>query len=184
MTQRENQSKSIALIGLSGTGKSTLGPLLARELRVQFVDTDREIEHAAAKPIHRIFSDEGEAEFRRLETEAIKRALASNPVVVSVGGGAVISERNREMLWQCCIVIWLHAEADEIIRRLTSQKGREQRPLLGGQGPEERLREMLIHRRQYYEMGHIHIDCTRLSPEEVAEIALSRIEAYRSTTAR
>ncbi len=169
----------LALIGLSGSGKSSVGLLLAGALGLPFVDTDREVERAAGMEIHRIFSRHGEEEFRRLEAEQVARALAGPPAVISLGGGAVVSERNRELIWSRATVVWLRADPEELARRLALQQGSEERPLLSGGAPAARLKVLLRERERYYSLAHVQVETDGLSAPEVAERVLAALGRAR-----
>lgn len=158
----------VALIGLSGAGKSTVGRLLADELGLRLVDTDREIEHTARMPVHRIFSELGEPEFRRLEALEVRRALSGPRSVISLGGGAVANEASRQLLWERALVVWLRADPEILGARLSHDRHTEARPLLGSAPPAAGLRQLLARRQAYYEAAHMYVDTTDLSPEEVA----------------
>ena len=162
--------KYIALIGLSGSGKSTVGPLLADALGLPFVDTDRETERAAGMPVNHIFEESGEAEFRRLEAEQVRRALDGPAAVVSLGGGAILDRLSRYLIWDRALVVWLRASPSTLTRRL-EQASTEERPLLGAGDREAALRELLARRAQFYSAAHLQVDTTGKSPEQlVAEI--------------
>ncbi len=121
---------NIVLIGFSGSGKSTVGRLLAQRLGWEFVDTDGEVERVSGKRIHRIFAEEGETLFRRLESEAVRRALQGTSRVVAVGGGAVMDPANRLVMRDGNLVVLLEAEVDTLHRRLAQATGEEPRPML------------------------------------------------------
>ena len=167
--------KHIALVGLSGTGKSTVGPLLAAALGLSFVDTDREIELAAGMPIHEIFERQGEPWFRALEAEQVRRALEAAPSVISLGGGAVLDGGSRRLIWERAVVVWLQGEPRTLARRLRRSDDGEQRPLLAGKDPAARLAELLAQRSPYYSAAHIWVDTTDRTPEEVAAEVLDRL---------
>ncbi|MGL6235360.1 MAG: shikimate kinase [Segniliparus sp.] len=134
------------LIGAPGCGKSVIGRRLARALGVKVLDTDAEIERTAGKTITEIFSAEGEPAFRALEEQVVASALAEHEGVLSLGGGAVLSSKTQEAL-RGHTVVWLQISAAEGVRR-TSR--RTHRPILAGENPDERYRQLLAERTPVY----------------------------------
>jgi shikimate kinase len=134
------------LIGAPGCGKSVIGRRLARSLGVTVVDSDIEVERTAGKSITDIFAEEGEPAFRALEEQVIAAALVEHDGVLSLGGGAVMSLRTRQAL-RGHTVVWLQISAAEGVRR-TSR--RTHRPMLAGQNPEDRYRQLLAERTPIY----------------------------------
>lgn len=169
--------KHVALIGLSGVGKSTVGPILAGALGMPFLDTDRETEKAAGMPIHQIFAESGEAEFRALEAEQVRQALETPLKVLSLGGGAVLDQANRTIIWQRATVVWMRAGPEVLARRLMAAPGAEQRPLLTGGKPEDRLRALLQQREPIYSRAHLIVDADDGSPEDLAADILARLHS-------
>jgi shikimate kinase len=121
--------RTIALIGLMGVGKSTVGRRLAARLGRPFVDGDEEIERAAGRSVSEIFADLGEAEFRAGEARVMRRLLLGPPVVLATGGGAVLDPGTRELLKARAVTVWLRAELPVIVERVGR---RDTRPLLRG----------------------------------------------------
>ena len=119
---------TILLVGLSGTGKSSIGPPLAQALGTRFVDTDQLVEARAGRSVGEIFASQGEAAFRALETATLREALAGPPAVVATGGGIVESEANLQLLRQGTVV-WLTAQSERLAERLQAHADR---PLLRG----------------------------------------------------
>ncbi|HWE62615.1 MAG TPA: shikimate kinase [Chloroflexota bacterium] len=124
-------SGAIVLIGLSGSGKSTIGKELAGSLALPFRDTDRLIEARAGRTIAQIFAAEGEERFRALEAEVIAGACRER-AVVATGGGAVLRERNRIAMREGNLVIWLDPPLTLLAQRLAAHQTGEVRPLLQG----------------------------------------------------
>lgn len=132
---------------MMGSGKSTVGHALARRLRRPLLDTDVEIVTAIGMPIAQIFSTRGEAWFRAKESEVISDCLATQtPAVLSLGGGAVLSEHNRLLLRSWSDVVWLRADLDTLVARVGTGAGR---PVLAGD-PEGVLRRLIIERAPLY----------------------------------
>lgn len=166
----------IVLVGMMGSGKTTVGRLVADRLGSGFSDTDEEVEAFAGVSVQEMFERSGEAAFRRAETEAVAALLAPDgPGVVAMGGGAVLSEANRQLMRREATVVWLRAD----IRTLTDRVGTgEGRPLLGGatqvDRTEARLAQLSGERESIYEtVAHVVVDTDGLSPEEVADAIVS-----------
>lgn len=141
----------VTLIGLMGAGKSKVGRYAALVLDRRFVDTDRLVERAARRTVSDIFATEGEEAFRRRERDAVATATATPGAVVSVGGGAVLDERNVACIRAAGPVVWLYAEPETLALRLRRSMLRGDRPLLADGDPVEILRGMLEERRAAYE---------------------------------
>jgi len=161
---------SIVLVGAPGSGKSSVGKLLALELGRDFIDVDARIEEVVGKPIAEIFADEGEAHFRALEEEATLELIQTDSVV-SLGGGAVLSEKVREALAHHDVV-WLKVSISQATRRVGMNTVR---PLLLG-NVRGRLIELLRERTPLYEaVATSSIDTDGRKPSEVAaELAARR----------
>ncbi|MBI2399818.1 MAG: shikimate kinase [Deltaproteobacteria bacterium] len=171
------QTRAIVLTGFMGTGKSTVGRLLAKRLGFGFLDLDELIEKEAGIPIKEIFSAHGEACFREFESRAIKRLASSElgtALVVSTGGGAVVRELNRSLLRSFGVLVCLKASPEEILRRVGN---RPERPLLYGPDREDKLHALLSERQAAYMDCDLEVDTTGLRPEEVAGI----IQEYLSS---
>jgi len=126
---KTNKYDKIALIGMSGSGKTTVGKLLAKKINYEFVDIDNQIEKKENKSISQIFADEGEEFFRQLETNMLNELINNDKLVISTGGGIIINEKNREFLKNNFFNIFLNVSIDEALERLQQN---ENRPLLLG----------------------------------------------------
>lgn len=126
---KTNKYDKIALIGMSGAGKTTVGKLLAEKMNYEFVDLDDQIEKKENKSISQIFADEGEEFFRQLETNMLNELINNDKLVISTGGGIIINEKNREFLKNNFFNIFLNVSIDEALERLQQN---ENRPLLLG----------------------------------------------------
>jgi shikimate kinase len=171
--------RPLALVGLSGSGKSTVGPLLADALGVSHIDLDRLIEEAADLPVAQIFAEDGEDGFRRLELDSLTAALDSSPAaVLSTGGGVVTIAAARALLKEKAFVIWLDAPVAELAARLTaSVTSGEARPLLtGADGTEISLRRLAEERQGWYsEVSDLRVDVASCVPAEAANQILEKI---------
>lgn len=168
----------IVLVGLSGSGKSTIGPRLARRLDLLFVDTDRSVVARAGKSIDEIFSESGEPTFRAYEREAVREAVAGPRAVISTGAGAPIDATSCAALWEGNAVVWLDAPIDVLTARLgrSDRPGRERRPLLADDAA-TRLPALLEARRPVYEAAHIRVGTGAARPDVVVAEILRRVRS-------
>ncbi len=127
MSQKLLQSKILLLVGMMGSGKTSVGRLLARKLGLPFVDSDKEIEKSTGFTISDLFARYGEEEFRKGEEKVMARLLEGKPCVLSSGGGAFLSETTRELAKQKALSIWIKVDAEVISNRT---QGRTHRPLV------------------------------------------------------
>lgn len=165
----------IALVGMPGGGKSTVGKQLARQIGVPFVDSDHEIEQRIGGSIKQFFERHGEEAFRDLETEVIADLLARpGDFVLATGGGAVLRERNRELLHNGAVVLYLRSTPEDLFRRLRHDTTR---PLLQVRDPLARLRE-LHHQRDplYRRCAHYVLESARPSVHALVNMALMQLE--------
>lgn len=164
--------RNIVLIGLMGSGKTTVGRILAERLEREFFDTDQMVEEDAGQTVSEIFAVEGQRRFRALESEAIRAVAALRGRVIAVGGGAVTVPANVTQLRATGDLVWLDAEPAELAARCT-REGVELRPLLAGGDPAERLAALRNARHGDYVAAAAHrIDTGGRSPEEVADEVL------------
>jgi shikimate kinase len=167
MPRRTTRSNAVALIGLSGTGKSTVGRALAARLGWALRDTDALVE-AAGRRVAAIFAEEGEARFRELETAALVAALDAAPCVVSTGGGIVLRPENRALLRERALVVWLDAPTDVLVARLLAHA--EERPLLAGDDPAGRLAALRAARGGLYaELADLAVGTAGMTVEEICD---------------
>jgi shikimate kinase len=165
------------LVGMPGSGKSTIGRRLARALSLPLLDTDAEIVTTTGRGIADIFADDGEQEFRRIEEEVVRSALASQDGVVSLGGGAVTSPGVRHAL-AGHTVVYLEISAAEGIRR--TGKSTTIRPLLAGDDPARTYRSLMNARAPLYrEVATIRVNAGRRSPGAVVRYLVSRLAGPR-----
>ncbi|GGE23072.1 shikimate kinase [Marinithermofilum abyssi] len=165
-------SKHLILTGFMGTGKTTVGKLLAEKLNCPLVDTDAEVEKSVKQSISSLFAEKGEAVFRDWESRVLKEVLSGPPRVVTTGGGIVLRQENRRMMRSLGWVVCLTADRDELLHRL---KGDESRPLLQGNA-RQKVEQLLEERRGYYRDSDWVIDTTGKTPEEVADEVISAIQ--------
>ena len=159
---------NIILSGFMGTGKTAVGKRVAKRLGWRFVDVDQLIEATAKMPIPRIFSERGEAVFRRLERRCIARVIHGREQVIATGGGAFVDPQNRSRLRACGPVICLTAQPGAILQRVGRRL--DTRPLLHGSAkPLTRIRTLLAQRAKAYAQADVTIDTSHLSVDEVVE---------------
>lgn len=158
--------RAVVLVGMMGSGKSSVGRRLATRLSLPFVDADTEIETAAGMTIPEIFAQRGESEFRDGERRVISRILMTRaPLVLATGGGAFMNAETRQRIAELGISIWLKAEVDVLMRRV---RKRSNRPLLQTADPEATMRRMLAEREPIYALA----DLTLLSRDDPHEVVV------------
>ena len=174
-----DMGNNIYLTGFSATGKTTVGSILANLLEVRIVDIDSVIEESEGKTVPDIFSTLGEDYFRELETKCMNDISKLDRVVVSTGGGAPASNKNRAIMKSSGSVIWLKASVKTIHGRLVDSVGeegiRKGRPVLSADDPFSRISELLKDREQHYSQADIHVSTENRTPEIVALEIIRRI---------
>jgi 3-dehydroquinate dehydratase I len=158
--------KNIVLVGFMGTGKTTVGQILAKRLRRRFIDIDGEIETNCGRPVSEIFKNEGEVFFRQQEQQVIKELLPEGDVVVATGGGAVLFAENVANLKKHGLLICLTATPDSIVGRVGTDGTR---PLLSAPNREETVARLLQERARHYQAADFTVDTSSLTPDEAAE---------------
>jgi shikimate kinase len=148
-------TRTVALVGLMGVGKSTVGRKLAESLSADFIDSDEEIEKAAGLSVQEIFDRLGEPEFRRGERRVIERLLSGRPIVLATGGGAYMDPQTRALLKDKATTVWLRADLDTIWKRVSR---RDTRPLLKRDNPRQVLADLYAARAPVYAEADIVID--------------------------
>jgi shikimate kinase len=173
----------ILLVGYRGTGKSTVGRFLARELGWEFVDSDSLIEAAAGKTITEIFDLEGEAGFRVREAEVLRTLSGRDRAVISTGGGIVLRPANRELLKGSGFVVWLTARPETIWHRLQQDPSSSaRRPNLTAAGGVDEVRALLAVREPLYRaVADLTVDADVPSPESVAATILKAWPGFSSS---
>ncbi len=166
--------KTVVLIGMMGAGKTAVGTALARYLKVPFLDSDEEIVKAAQASIAEIFERDGEPFFRDREAEVIGRLLRGDPCVLSTGGGAFLSERNRTQIHETGISVWLRADLDLLWQRV---RHKTSRPLLRTANPRETLRQIDEARRPVYGMADLAVDAS--ADYSIEQMALRVADALK-----
>ncbi len=158
--------KNIYLVGFMGTGKTTVGKILAKRLNKEFLEMDEVIEQKSGKKITEIFKLHGEAHFRKLEKELLRNIANKENLVVSCGGGIVCDKENLAILKKTGIIFSLTASKERIYERTEKCKDR---PLLNVSDPLKKIEELLALRTPCYKQAHYLIDTDKTGPEAVAE---------------
>ncbi len=176
----------IILIGLPGSGKSTVGRQLARKLSASFLDSDHLIEQRLGCSIREYFEREGEGAFRDVEEAVLADTLSeqnhsSSPIVLATGGGAVIRENNRKLLHGAGRVVYLRSSPEDLYKRLRHDRNR---PLLQGVDPMQRLRDLYAQRDPLYrEAAHFQVETGRPSVATLVNMIAMQLDLANDMTA-
>jgi shikimate kinase len=168
--------RSIVLIGMMGVGKSSIGRRLGSRLGIPFVDGDTEIEQAAGMSIADIFARHGEAAFRSGEARVIARLLNGGPQVLATGGGAVMNEVTRALIKERGVSIWLSAELDLLLRRISKRKA--ERPMLQTNDPAATLRDLLTTRQPIYAQADITVQSRDVPHDAIVTEIIEALTAF------
>jgi XRE family transcriptional regulator, aerobic/anaerobic benzoate catabolism transcriptional regulator len=167
----------IALIGILGAGKSTLGPLLAKQLKTGFIELDHEIEEAAGLPLADLFATHGEGYYRTLEHEALAQLFATSRGGVLAPGGSVVTDpESWNLVKQRCFTIWLHATPEELMKR-TKRKGNPR--LLSRPSVLDDMKSLLTRREPLYAESQLTIKTTGRAPAKIAQAILAALHSIR-----
>ena len=170
------KAQNIILIGPMGSGKSTIGNILAKKLRRDFQDSDYFIEQRTGVDIGRIFDIEGEHGFRDRESNALKELLGSNSQVVATGGGSVLRQENRALLRSRGYIIFLDTSVNQQMQRLRRDK---KRPLLQTENPRERLEALFDTRRPIYlELADLAVKTDRKQARKLASEIINQLPEH------
>lgn len=165
---------NVFLVGMMGAGKSTVGRLLARRLKLRFIDSDHEIEARCGVKIPVVFEIEGEAGFRAREEQVIGELTELDGVVLATGGGAILSGDNRRRLAERGIVVYLRACPEDLYRRVRHDRNR---PLLATADPLARLRQLHAQRDALYgSIAHLVVETGTQSVQALARQLLDKLE--------
>lgn len=164
--------RNIVFVGLMGAGKSAIGRMVAQQLKVQFIDTDVEIERVSRMTISELFATYGEEEFRALETRVIKRLLRGGPKVISTGGGAFINDNTRRHISRGSISLWLKADLEVLWERVNK---RDHRPLLKTENPRATLAALMEKRYPVYAEADLTIESRDVRKEIIVTEVLAAI---------
>ena len=163
---------NIVLVGIPGSGKTTVGSLLSAALGVHFFDSDQVIEAKSGKTVPEIFTNDGEAAFRKLEAETVAELLQNDNEVIALGGGSLLNERTRALV-KGNTVIWLTATLAQTVNRVGLARNR---PLLLGNVRGQLSTLMQDREPLYEEVASFKIDTTDLLPNQVVETILAQLK--------
>lgn len=168
-------NKPIVLIGLMGAGKTSVGHRLAKRLELPFTDIDNKIESLEGRTVHRIFEEDGEEVFRKKENDIIKETLEKMPHVIATGGGAFINNKNRSLIKEKAITIWLKAPIDVLVERVSRKNTR---PLLEKGNKQEIMKKLMEERYPVYEEADIVVESSPGPHYIVVDKILKKLEEY------
>jgi shikimate kinase len=163
--------KNVYLIGFMGSGKSTVGKILAEKLNMNFIDIDKLIEEKEGMKIKDIFEQKGESYFRELERKQIEAIVNQEGLVVSTGGGLGANLDNMNLMKKNGDVVWLDVSLNTVLDRL---KNDQDRPLL--KQPTEKIKQLFEERKNVYRLANIRINADKKTPSQIVEEILSKIK--------
>jgi len=168
--------RHVVLIGLPGSGKTTVGKLVADALKSPFVDIDAIVARKEGRPISMIFAEKGESVFRELERVEMEAALGGVPAIIAPGGGWAAQQGALSSVQQRGLVVYLKARADTAASRAAPQGNR---PVLMGEDPSSQMRELLKEREPFYVLADATVETDRKAPAKVVEelVRLARTRA-------
>ena len=172
---RDKQKKNIALMGHMGSGKSVLGKLISKQLNFNHVDSDRLIEKNSNKTINEIFKTKGESYFRIIEENVILETICQKKLVLSLGGGSILSEKVRKALKDNFLTVFLDVDFAILSKRLKKSKFR---PLLNDTNIEDKIKELDAIRRKFYLLADIILKNHLTTTDAFAEFKRKYIEFY------
>ena len=171
------RTRTIALVGLPGVGKTSIGRRLAGILGLPFRDADEEIERAAGRTISEIFAERGEAAFREGERRVIARLLEDPPHVLATGGGAFMNEETRRLIADKAVSVWIRADLDVLARRVARKNTR---PLLRGDNPRAILQKLADVRSPVFAEAKVIVDSAELPHSATVSAIIEALEAHAS----
>ena len=157
--------KNLVLVGMMGSGKSTIGKVLSNKLKLNFIDTDSEIEKIENTSIKNIFETRGEKYFRKLEEKIVLEKLVDGNKVISLGGGAFINLNVRNVVLKNNLSFWLHWNNETLMTRLNKSK---RRPLINNLSIEE-IENIIKSRITFYRQANYKLDCENLTKNEIVK---------------
>lgn len=156
--------KNLVLTGMMGSGKSTVGKMLAKALKLKFLDIDHLIEKNEKLTIEQIFKNKGENYFRKIEKKTTIDCLKKNKIVIALGGGAFLDNATRKEVKNCSITFWLDLDVKLLLPRLSNVK---KRPLLDHENLEYSINKIYNKRKKIYNESHFRINCNSLNIKEI-----------------
>jgi shikimate kinase len=167
----------VTLIGYRGTGKTTIAPLLARRIGVDWIDADAEIERRAQRTIRRIFEEQGEPAFRKLESQLMAELLARQGLVIAAGGGAILDPETGKRMCAAGPAVWLRARIETIERQIAADPATaDRRPPLTAVGGSKEIEEVLAVREPLYRRyATITVDVDGRAADEIVETIVAQL---------
>ena len=166
--------KNICLIGLMGAGKSVIGKLLAKKLRMRYYDSDKLIVKKFNKSINQIFSDHGESYFRNIEEDIVLSLLNKKNCVISLGGGSILSDLTRKAIFINSFSIYLNVDIEILYERLKKSK---KRPLINNKDIKEKLIQLTQERNKYYRKANLIVNNLK-NTEEALNTIKGKLQKY------
>ena len=170
MKSKEN----LVFLGMMGSGKSSIGSLVAKKLKVEFIDVDKEIEKELGISISKMFETKGEDYFRKYEEKITLRVLKTNSIVVSLGGGAFVNKIIRKEILKNHISFWLNWNDEILLERIKNSKKRP----LAFNSTENELIDLIKKRSNIYSKALYEIKCDKMSKSEIVKKVLNNYEAH------
>ena len=158
---------------MMGVGKSTIGRIIAKRLKVKFIDVDKIIERNEKKSIKRIFEDNGEEYFRKLEKKITFKILKKKKKVIALGGGAFMNNEIREKILNSCKSVWLKVDLEKLIKRY---KNNNRRPLLNKKKLDTSVKKIYQSRKKIYSLANFKINCDNMNKTQIVEKILTFYE--------
>lgn len=172
-------ARNILMIGFMGTGKSTIAQKLKTLLKMEEVDIDAMIVKRAGKPISDIFADEGEAAFRKLETEALQSLVGCQSLIISCGGGLAMQPQNQPIMKQAGVVVLLTATPKTVLKRVGHST---HRPLLNGRMHEQGIAELMDARaEQYAKCADVTVSTDHKTVAQIAKDVIAQLQAFEQS---
>ena len=165
--------KNLTLTGMMGAGKSTIGKIIAKKLRYEFIDVDKIIEQKEGTSINLIFKNKGEEHFRKIEYEQTLSELKKDNSVISLGGGAFLNNTIRKSVKKLSISFWLDVSVDELIKK---KKKNKRRPMLFRQNTSDLVKKIYFDRKKIYNKADFRIKCKSLKSREIVDKILNLYE--------
>ena len=159
-------NKSLVLTGMMGVGKSTIGRLLAKRLKIKFIDVDKIIEKNEKKTIKQIFDENGEKYFRKLEKKITLKLLKNKKAVVALGGGAFINNEIRLKVLKTGVSVWLKVSLEKLHKRY---RRNNKRPLLNKKELDKEVRDIYLSRKKIYSLADFKINCDNIGKGEIVD---------------
>ena len=158
--------KNLVLLGMMAVGKTTIGKIVAKKQKLDFVDIDANIEEKCLMKISEIFKKKGEKFFRIEEEKEVLKSLKKNNCVIALGGGAFINKNVRNNVLKNSISVWLNVNLKALNKRI---KWNKKRPLLNKENNKEKINKLYLERKNIYKLANHKINCDNLSKEETAK---------------